>query len=305
MHAKTKAIAATVLTAALLIPSTALAVPESLIENVYETKTEATNVSRELQEALQEISMNDARIAVLQDRIAVAEEDTSFRGAVDALFSSEESLLDSLSTGIDRLSMRRDNLEDMRELLAELTEQEVFLTEQAANLSVENSEAASMCEEAEEELGTALVEEATEKKRQAALVRQQKIEKYGVFPIAGSNNYINSWGFARSGGRRHKGADIMSSYGTPLVAVTSGTIQYKYNRLGGKAVWLYGDNGVHYYYAHMQAVTRSSGRVEAGETIGTVGDTGNARGNPHLHFEMHPGGGAAQNPYDTLNNMAR
>src|SRR5687767_15658728 len=117
-------------------------------------------------------------------------------------------------------------------------------------------------------------------------------------PVAGPTSFVDSWGAPRSG-HTHQGVDMMGSYGTPLAAVVSGTITYAaYDGSGGNMLFLSGSDGNAYWYMHNQENYVGQGAsVQAGEIIGTLGDTGNAAGTPHLHFEYHPGGGAAVNPY--------
>lgn len=120
-----------------------------------------------------------------------------------------------------------------------------------------------------------------------------------VCPVRPSS-FIDSWGAPRSGGRAHKGVDMMAPIGTPAVAPVSGTVQHRGNSVGGLSYHLYGDDGNYYYGTHLSAYGQS-GRVSAGTVIGYVGDTGNAAGIPHLHFEIHIGGaGNAINPYPTV-----
>ncbi len=130
------------------------------------------------------------------------------------------------------------------------------------------------------------------------LVQMEKGASLG-FPVAGKgNSAIQSfWADVRDGGkRRHEGIDIFAKRGTPVVAVADGFVTYTGERgLGGKQVWQrLGLMGHSVYYAHLDGIAVGSGsRVKAGDTLGFVGNTGNAKGTPpHLHFGIYGSSGA-------------
>ncbi len=134
-----------------------------------------------------------------------------------------------------------------------------------------------------------------------------------LFPVAGDHEFTDSFLAPRTvAGRfhhRHQGADIFAASGTPLVAVERGVLfRLGEGTLGGIKLWLLGESGTAYYYAHLSSfaeAAREGAFVEAGTVIGYVGDTGNARGTPpHLHFEVRPGGGSAVNPTPLLDQLA-
>jgi murein DD-endopeptidase MepM/ murein hydrolase activator NlpD len=118
-------------------------------------------------------------------------------------------------------------------------------------------------------------------------------------PLPGST-FTDTFGAARSGGRGHQGVDMMAARGTPILATVTGIVSHSTSGLGGNQIWLAGTDGNSYFYAHLQGYVGAEGLVSAGDVIGKVGDTGNARGTPHLHFEIHPGGGKAIDPYPTV-----
>jgi peptidoglycan LD-endopeptidase LytH len=122
-------------------------------------------------------------------------------------------------------------------------------------------------------------------------------------PLDQPRSFIDSWGHARSGGRAHRGTDLMGPRGIPVRAITNGV--WSIQRPGRSAgLWaiLRADNGDHFWYLHLDSHTVANGaRVTAGQQVGTNGSTGNATaGAEHVHFEWHPGGGRAVNPYPLL-----
>jgi hypothetical protein len=128
----------------------------------------------------------------------------------------------------------------------------------------------------------------------------------GHFPVAGPVSYTDDWHDARFGPpfHLHQGTDIFAERGTPIRAVDDGVVSYSDGGLGGKGANLDAVDGTTYYMAHLNGYARdlsSGSRVKQGQVIGYVGSTGNAEGgSPHLHFEIHPGGGEATNPKPIL-----
>lgn len=122
-------------------------------------------------------------------------------------------------------------------------------------------------------------------------------------PVKG-HKFDDTWGAARSGGRRHEGVDIFAKSGTPIRSTTDGIVTKRgSNKLGGKVIGIQGPGAWH-YYAHLKkfAGAKLHEKVKAGEVIGYVGDTGNAKKTPpHLHYGIYFTNGGAVNPYPLIN----
>jgi murein DD-endopeptidase MepM/ murein hydrolase activator NlpD len=132
---------------------------------------------------------------------------------------------------------------------------------------------------------------------------------YGRFPIGGEASYTHDWWFPRfgPGWRLHQGSDIFAERGTPVRSPSEGTVRLAIGGLGGTTAYVVEPNGTYYYLAHLAGYAPGlveGARVTTGQIIGYVGDSGNARGTPpHLHFEVHPGGGAATDPKPFLDQF--
>lgn len=138
-----------------------------------------------------------------------------------------------------------------------------------------------------------------------------------VFPLVAKTDLWDNFGDPRPNGR-HEGIDMENPWRAPVVAVEAGTVEHWGSELGGCMLYLYGASGTTYMYIHLNddLTPRNDNRggceqgvafavpngtkVAAGEQVGFNGDSGDAAGNPHLHFEVHPGGGKAVNPFRHL-----
>jgi hypothetical protein len=143
-----------------------------------------------------------------------------------------------------------------------------------------------------------------------------------LFPVAGPVTYEDDFGQPRGDGPPHAGNDLLGVKKTAVIAVESGTVKFwTTSATAGCMLYLYGDSGTMYEYIHLnndktmkndnkgKCVAGTSyapglkdgARVTAGQQIGFLGDSGDANGiHPHLHFEVHPNGKAAVDPYQYL-----
>lgn len=133
-----------------------------------------------------------------------------------------------------------------------------------------------------------------------------------AFPVtspSGRNQVISFWGAGRDGGgRKHEGVDIAGSFRTPVVAIGNGVVgSVSENNLGGKVVFVRSSSGGEsWYYAHLDSQVAVRGQqVKAGDVVGLMGNTGNAKNTEtHLHFGIYTSGGAVD-PFPFINPVIK
>ncbi len=143
-----------------------------------------------------------------------------------------------------------------------------------------------------------------------------------VFPLVAKTDLWDNYGDSR-GTHSHAGIDMENPWRAPVVAVEAGRVSYAESSLGGCMLYLYGRSGTMYMYIHLNNdltprndnrggcvkdvtfAVPNGARVTAGEQVAWNGDSGDASGNPHLHFEVHPNGGGDVNPFPHLTRAIR
>jgi murein DD-endopeptidase MepM/ murein hydrolase activator NlpD len=264
-------------------------------------------------ETMEDATVKQALLNMQAD--AAAEQLQSYEDALADLGGLEEQQEAALAAAEAARSEAQAALDD---LTAATSSEAQFVTQVQAALAQAQSQVPTDPAEAEAYMArlneiAAAMEEARETREIAAAQAAIEAERNRrisigalLCPVDGPVSFTDTWGAARSSGRRHQGVDMLASRGTPTVAPVSGDVQHRGSSLGGLSWYVYGDNGNMYYGTHLSGYENQGiGHVEAGMVIGYVGDTGNARGTPHLHFEVHPGGGAAVNPYPYVAEACR
>ena len=127
-------------------------------------------------------------------------------------------------------------------------------------------------------------------------------------PINAATGFSDTWGAPRSGGRTHQGVDITAVRNAPVVAIESGTVTRTSNStLGGLSIYLTGNSGSQYYYAHLDYIESGitgGTNVSVGQLLGGNGTTGNAPAwIPHVHFQYAPPGYSWVNPYSLVKGL--
>jgi murein DD-endopeptidase MepM/ murein hydrolase activator NlpD len=313
-----------------------LAVPPVHATSIDELRTQKAAVSAKLQgvaaryeSSLTKLQDNQDRISGLNTKVRRTEQKLgiaqgNLRNRARYMYRAGKSdfvqvllgatSFEDLFTRLDFLTSIADRnatqIRDVKALRAELTSERAALKRERTALDARTRDLGALQSDLEAKLNSVKAEYERVRKELIA-ASASKFHGYlppgpngMVFPVDGPCDYTDTWGAPRSGGRSHKGTDIMASRGTPCVAVLSGTISTSSGGLGGNSIYLDADNGWRFYYAHLNDWVVASGHVKAGQLIAHVGNTGNAAGGPcHLHFQIAPSGGDWVDPYPYLRGM--
>lgn len=296
------------------------------LARIQEELTRATAVwqaaERDLELTRHEIALTRERIGRLEDQIARTEQRLQRRAilsfqsgpaaTVDLLLSSASfadlsdrlEFLNSLTQADSDLIVERDvAAEELRREREDLLALEERQAREASALELARGRILDAFARAD-----ALVDRLTAKYR-AEVAARKELQLIGqspdpsspiqVCPVAGPNSFVDSFGWPRVG-HTHQGIDLIAPFGTPIVAAHPGVVSHSSSSAGGLQAYVRAPSGTYTFYAHLSSYSAASGSVSAGTVIGYVGSTGNAGDTNHLHFEYHPGGGAAVNPYQML-----
>jgi murein DD-endopeptidase MepM/ murein hydrolase activator NlpD len=218
-----------------------------------------------------------------------------------SLAQADSDLLSQASVTGEELRRAEDELASLSAKQAALVES---LKSQQAAIASDQEEAKALVSK----LAAQLAQERAAAAARAKALAEAEARQVGggplvACPVGEPHTFTDDFGDPRPGGRTHQGIDMLAPLDTPVYAAQSGTFQQNSNELGGIAAYVYASNGDYTYYAHLDkyAGVGDGAYVQAGTQIGYVGNTGDAQWGPyHLHFEYHPGGGAAVDPYQQL-----
>jgi len=287
-----------------------LDVAAAAYEELWAAVEQATFELEELERRAQEL---EVEVRAVDARLADRARDLFMRGS-----SSTFELIvgeGGPSAAIERAGLASVVQQRDTALLEESRASRLALNQTVALLEVRRGELAALEAEAETAREAVARELDAAQRRvrslEALAARQRLIQnarQSGIYSCIMDRRLVSfrdTWGAPRSGGRRHQGTDVMAPFNVPVYAFTNGVVlRRSSSRLGGLGLYLRGDDGATYFYAHLNGYTAAGSagrRVVAGEHIGYNGYTGNAsRSAPHVHFERQPAGGARHNPFPYL-----